>query len=166
MKNAVRPVVICGHIAIVPLTKGFEAIIDAADAADVGRYNWAAAIRGKLVYAYRSVWTPKGTEMLHRRLLREPKLIVDHIDGDGLNNRRSNLRIATKAQNAFNSKRHKDNASGFKGVSFHRARGRWTAWIRAGGESKYLGLFDTPEEAHAAYCFAARKIHGQFARFG
>jgi hypothetical protein len=90
--------------------------------------------------------------------------LVDHVDGDGLNNRRSNLRIATRAENNRNAAVRKDNTSGFKGVHWHKGDGRWQAQIRVAGKRIRLGAFDTPEAAHAAYCEAAARYHGAFAR--
>jgi hypothetical protein len=89
---------------------------------------------------------------------------VDHIDGDGLNNRLGNLRAATRTQNLANRRRHKNNTSGFKGVSFHKRERRFRAKIQVGGKTQNLGSFDTAESAHAAYCAAAEKTHGAFAR--
>lgn len=93
-----------------------------------------------------------------------PKGQLDHIDGNRANNRIANLRIATTAQNAANSRAHRDNRSGFKGVSWSKVAKRWIAQISRAGQYRYLGYFDTPEEAHAAYCEAARELHGEFAR--
>ena len=89
---------------------------------------------------------------------------VDHRDGNGLNNTRANLRIATHTQNMQNRKRHKNNKSGYKGV-YRRRSGKWRAAIRVNGKYISLGSFDTPEEAYAAYCKAAIQYHGEFARF-
>jgi len=93
---------------------------------------------------------------------RWPEQIVDHIDRNPLNNRWSNLREATHSQNRFNSKMTVRNKTGFKGVS--PEGNRWIASIMVSGESHYLGCFATPEEAHRAYCKAAQKIAGEFAR--
>jgi hypothetical protein len=91
--------------------------------------------------------------------------MVDHRDGDGLNNRRSsNLRIATRGQNAANAKLRADNTSGFKGVTLHRVSGKWQAYINANGRRHSLGYFETPEEAGAAYASAGPRAHGDFAR--
>lgn len=91
-----------------------------------------------------------------------PSQKIDHKDGNGLNNRFSNLRLATTAQNAANRKRPSTNSTGFKGV--RRARKRFSSEIKINGKSHHLGTFDTPEEAHAAYIKAARQHHGEFAR--
>lgn len=87
---------------------------------------------------------------------------VDHRDRDGLNNKWINLRHATRSQNKMNSKCRDDNKCGFKGVSFKQ--GRWRPRIQVGSERIYLGGFDTPEEANAAYEAAAKRLVGQFAR--
>jgi hypothetical protein len=91
-----------------------------------------------------------------------PVAEVDHINGVRGDNRFSNLREATIWQNKANQKRHSDNAAGFKGVVWS-AYG-WKAQIARGGRQIYLGLFKTPEEAHAAYIGAAQVIDGEFAR--
>ena len=90
--------------------------------------------------------------------------LLDHINGDTADNRLSNLRPATVRQNQFNAKRRVDNKSGFKGVSFHRATGKWAATISTGYGRKHLGLHLTPADAYAAYCAAAETYHGEFAR--
>ena len=90
--------------------------------------------------------------------------MIDHRDGDPTNNRWSNLRRATASQNAANSRRPRDNSSGYKGVFLCRGSGRWRARVGKGGRKIHLGTFDTPEAAHAAYVVAARKLYGEFAR--
>jgi len=92
-----------------------------------------------------------------------PEFIVDHADGDPFCNKILNIRPATKSQNGFNKKVRCDSSSGLKGVQLRR--GRWVARIKGDGKRLHLGSFDTKEAAHAAYCAAARKLHGRFARF-
>lgn len=89
---------------------------------------------------------------------------VDHKDNDASNNRWSNLREATNAQNCFNQGKRSVNSSGFKGVTLFKRDRVWTAQITVSGKNHYLGRFQTPEEAHAAYCEAAERLHGEFAR--
>lgn len=87
---------------------------------------------------------------------------LDHRDVDPSNNKWSNLRVGRRAGNAKNKKLRVDNTSGFKGVS--RWKDKWKAEIMSDGKSRYLGLYDTREGAHAAYCDAAKRFHGDFAR--
>lgn len=91
---------------------------------------------------------------------------IDHEDGNKLNNHRYNLRPATYSQNLANSKRRSDNTSGFKGVGFYKNYQKWTARIRVKGKSIHLGYFNSPKEAHKAYCEAAIKYFGKFANSG
>lgn len=89
---------------------------------------------------------------------------LDHIDNDKTNNRFANLRIATASQNAANRRKPRNNSSGYKGVSFYKKTGKWVAYIRHNYRHKTLGYFDTPEAAHAAYCAAAQRFFGEYAR--
>lgn len=93
-----------------------------------------------------------------------PELEVDHRFGHTDDNRWSELRQATPCQNKQNMRRHRDNRTGLKGVHFHKGTSRWCAQIMHEGKKIYLGLFDRPEDAHAAYCKAASDLHGNFAR--
>jgi hypothetical protein len=100
---------------------------------------------------------------LHRVLLdAKADQIVDHIDGNGLNNRRSNLRLVDTKQNARN--RNPNAGKTTKGVSYHRNTGKWSAQIRVGGKKIHLGLFITSELAQAAYNAAAQRHFGEFAK--
>jgi HNH endonuclease/AP2 domain len=90
---------------------------------------------------------------------------IDHIDGDGLNNRISNLRPCSNTQNRANTGRTIANHSGFKGVSWSKNAKRWRSTINSGCRQIHLGYFDSPESAHAAYRAKAYAVHGQFARF-
>lgn len=89
---------------------------------------------------------------------------VDHMDGDGLNNRWSNLRECSDAQNGCNRGANRNNTSGFKGVTWSRARRKWIAQITVNRRCFKLAACDTPEQAHAAYCEAAKRLHGEFWR--
>lgn len=88
--------------------------------------------------------------------------VVDHINGIGTDNRLSNLREATTSENNRNSRIRSDNSTGFKGVS--RQGRRFRAYIKSGDRQRNLGVYDTPEAAHAAYVAAANELFGEFAR--
>ena len=89
---------------------------------------------------------------------------TDHKDGDGLNNRILNIRKATHQQNCFNQRMKRTSRNGLKGIARYRDGVKWMARIRINGKQTYLGIFRTKEDAHAAYCAAAVKFHGEFAR--
>lgn len=90
---------------------------------------------------------------------------VDHIDGNRANDRWSNLRLASRSQTNMNQKLRSDSTSGWKGVSFDKRAQKWIAQIKANNRHIHLGTFKTPELAHAAYCEAAVRYFGEFARF-
>lgn len=152
-----------GKTLIVPLTQGKFAIIDANSAETISAYTWHATRVKRCWYARTSVWLDgKKTAIWMHRLLRGfPDAMVDHWDGDGLNNRIENLRCATPGQNSSNSTPR--SPIGLKGA--YRAKsGGWLSCITHDGQYRYLGRFATPEEAARAYDEAAREIHGEFAR--
>lgn len=170
----IRPIRVEGNIAYVPLTQGYQAIIDAADVPLVEGFNWHVLVERrrdqsvKSIYAVRNFVPDEGkrrSAYMHRFLMPLPKgLQVDHIDGDGLNNRRANLRSATNSQNQHNQRLRYGNTSGIKGVSWMKRDRRWKAEIRVDGRRQYLGYFTDPNEAAAAYADASAKLHGQFGR--
>ena len=168
-RMAIRQIRVQGNVAYVPLTQGHEAIIDAADVALVEGVNWCSKPTKWAVYAVRN--TPRdsngkqGWEAMHRVIMGATAgVFVDHISGDGLDNRRKNLRFATNTQNQHNRRLCRASTSGLKGASLHKPSGMWRARIRCSGKQYDLGSFDTAEEAHAAYCEASRRLHGEFGR--
>lgn len=161
-----RKIRIEGDVAFVPLTQGYEAIIDAADAPLIGKWNWSVLVaHGRSPYAFHTSPRPfRKSVYLHRVIMGEPSLEVDHIDGDGLNNRRKNLREATSSQNKHNTGLRKNNSSGYKGVTWDKKNSKWQAQITLCRKVKKLGRFATPEEAYEAYCKASAELHGEFGR--
>lgn len=152
-----------GGVKEIPLTQGFAALVDEADYAWASTLAWSAVRDGANVYAVRHGEGGR-LERLHRRVAgAAPGQVVDHINGDGLDNRRANLRVCTRGENLRNRKVHRTSASGFKGVRRQNGR-RWQATITAHGRTHFLGMFDTAEEAARAYDAAARQMHGEFAR--
>lgn len=168
MTKILREATICDEVAIIPLTRGKIAVVDAVDAAVIAARLWFCYPSGNTFYAATHS-RDAGKQIsipLHRMILQPPDgLFVDHIDGDGLNNRRSNLRAATRSENIRNRRTNTNNTSGYKGVSFNRKLGVWVSYIFIDGRNKYLGKFREPQEAHHAYCAAAKKYYGEFARF-
>jgi len=169
-----RPIRIEGDLAYVPLTGGYEAVIDASDAALVGGWNWFAKPEYKrdgsirAVYAARKETLGMGKQrdvLMHRVIAgTAANLETDHRDGNGLNNRRTNLRDATKAQNRRNRATRIDSQTGAKGVYLHTDKKKWRAQIFADGKRRHLGLFETMEEASSAYAEASARWHGDFGR--
>lgn len=148
----------------VPLTQGLVALVDAKDYERVMAAGTRQTHRSKRsAYAQRTVYSPGGgkrTLFMHTFLTGWTR--VDHRNGDGLDNRRENLREATAQQNSANRQRNLNNASGFKGVGLDGRR--WRARIQVAGSPRHLGFFDTPEEAAKAYDDAALDLFGEFAR--
>jgi hypothetical protein len=167
MPRKIRPIRIEGNIAYVPLTRGYEAIIDAADVHLVADWNWCAWVKGRQTYAVRGTKL-SGKQLqvrMHRQILNPPSgLMIDHVSGDGLDCRRSNMRIATAGQNMKNQRAHRDNSSGVKGVSWDKARQKWRASITTDRKTLFLGRYDDMGAAYQAYRCACKKMHGAFSR--
>ena len=113
-------------------------------------------INSRLYKAHRVIWAMCRNAW--------PLLEIDHINGVKVDNRLSNLRDISTSENARNRGANSNNTTGFKGVSFIRRHGKWRADIMLDRKPYYLGRFDTPEEAHGAYCEAANRLHGEYAR--
>lgn len=154
----------------IPLTQGLRATVDDEDFERLNQFRWCAHKIGHSYRAMRRQWVTKDDTFIvymHRQVLRMEQgdgRIVDHVSGDGLDNRKTNLRFATKASNAWNSRKRSDNTSGYKGVSRESRRGVWQAQIVANGEREFIGYFPTAEQAHTAYSERCKALHGEFAR--
>lgn len=150
----------------IPLTQGKVAIVDDADYEVASQFKWHYGG----VYAQRRIRTnkpgPRQTaETMGRFLLNTPKgVVVSYRSLDKLDNRRSNLRVAAPREAYRNRKLGKNNRTGLKGVYHHKERDTWRATISRNGKKIHLGCYDTPETAHAAYCEASAKYHGEFGR--
>ena len=106
-------------------------------------------------------------QYLHRILMNPPDdKMVDHINGNKLDNRKSNLRVCSNQENQMNTRKQKNNKSGFKGVYFDKQRNKFKAQIMIDGKNKNLGLFENPEDAYKKYCEFAKKFHGDFFNSG
>ena len=140
-----------------------HALVEASDYARVAKHVWRRSSDGYAVRSETSNGT-KRTVYLHRVVAGTPPgWVTDHINGDRLDNRRANLRTATPAQNAANS-RDRPRRSGLRGVYWHGQARRWVSQISVNGRLRHLGLFDDPEDAARAYDVAARDAWGPYAR--
>lgn len=147
----------------VVLANGAVAVIDKQDFLEVGKHLWHT-VNG---YAAREGGEGESrTVFLHRMLCPVGHgSFVDHINGNKLDNRRKNLRPATKMQNAWNAKISRRNSSGVKGVKRNRY-GRWTAEIKCAGRYRYLGIYRAIEDAAAARSSAEAEMFGEYRRAG
>lgn len=159
------------YCRLIALTQGQYTIVYESDYRWLMQWKWQAdwnkATRS--YYAKRSVRVngKQGQIKMHRLILGlangDPRE-SDHENLNTLDNRRSNLRLATSQQNSCNQRMRQNNKCGYKGVHQHKNSNKWAAQIQANGEGKWLGEFDTPEEAYQKYCEAAKDLHGEFAR--
>jgi hypothetical protein len=156
---------------VIQLTQGQETHVSQEDYAFLSKWKWHAVDgrRGRFYAARnRRVNESGGSQICVHRLVAtrmglDTSHCVDHIDGNSLNNTRSNLRAATKAQNGYNRGKSKNNKSGIKGISWDKSRSKWAVQIRADGTTRNLGRFDTKEDAAEAYRKAVKKYHKEFA---
>lgn len=149
----------------VPLVGGGHALVSACDYDAVRGHSWRPRFTRGLRYAEARI--AGRTVLLHRLILQaQPGASVDHANGDGWDNRRENLRLATHAQNMANKRRPVTNTSGFKGVYLHKRSPTkpFVAMVRHMGRCVFWGAFATAEEAARAYDKAAKQAFGEFAR--
>ena len=152
----------------IPLTQGKFALVDDEDYEYLMQWRWyydhGYAIRNTFVSRAEGKQTNKRTYM-HREILQTPKnMLSDHIDGNKINNQRNNLRCVTASQNSMNAKCDKNTSSGFKGVSWHKRRNKWSSYITVDKKIKYLGYFEDKISAAITYNSMALKHFGEFAR--
>lgn len=153
------------------LSNGMFSLVDEEDIEVLSRWKWQAKWNTctRSFYAIRELPTHKGWKRkyvrMHRQILGLEEgnpLTGDHINHDTLDNRRANLRVATKQEQQYNIRISQVNKTGFKGVSVDK--GRFRARIRIDKKEFLLGYYSSPEEAHIVYCKAAKQHHGKFAR--
>lgn len=157
-------------MAIIELTSGFQALVDDEDLSRLQKFTWSYTKQPGSLTGYAQTWDSDRKRMLrmHRVVLglmtkATCRDHIDHVNRNGLDNRKSNLRLATPSQNHANEGLRSTNTSGFKGVTFDRSRNLWMAKITFRAKTVNLGRFRTPEEAHDAYMAKARELFGDFA---
>jgi hypothetical protein len=151
----------------IPLSRGKYAIVDARDYESLSRYKWYLHVSMGTCYAVRNVKRngKMGHLWMHRVIMNAPEeLVVDHINHNGLDNRRVNLRLATHKQNKWNSRKGKTRGkSRYKGVGWDRRSRKWRAVLCVNGKKQSLGYYEDEIEAAKACDRAARKYKGEFA---
>jgi hypothetical protein len=151
----------------ITLTRGYVTIVNDADYEELSKHEWYAKVSPSTVYAARSVringvWK---TVRMHREIVgAKPGEEVDHINHNGLDNRRENLRICSRFQNQGNQRRRQEASSQYKGVHWKKAAGRWRAQISHNGSRRHLGYFTDEVEAAKAYDEAALSQWGEYAK--
>jgi hypothetical protein len=153
------------QIEIYPLGREKYFIVDDADFETVMMHKWYLRPDGYVVRVEGSRRTGQRTIRLHRVINQTPEgLFTDHINGNRLDNRRRNLRSATKLQNNMNTSKKKTNTSGYLGVSWCHRTKKWRARIDMGGRNVTIGNFSTKEEAAYVFNQVAIQVRGEFAR--
>ena len=157
----------------ITLSDGQTVLVDDSDYDRMSESKWYPKFKKrrdgsiKTVYARRNVYVngKRTNQTMHRAILNilDPGVQIDHKDGNGLNCQKHNLRLATNEQNCRNQNKPINNTSGFKGVSWHKQRQKWVAYIKSNYRRIHLGVFEDRAEAAAAYDVAAIRLHGEFA---
>lgn len=147
---------------LIPLTQGHFAILDADDYEHLNRYKWHVTKNGRTFYAIR---TQHGKNIkMHREILNAPPTMhCDHINHNGLDNRKANLRLCTPQQNSFNKRPRPGCTSKYKGVYWSYGKKKWGAEIEHNGQKIHIGYYDYEPDAAIAYDDYAIELFGEFA---
>jgi hypothetical protein len=151
----------------IPLTQGRFALIDEDDLSLVEGFKWLAAKSGRTDYAVRFIKREdKVVRIAMHRVIMDasPGIEVDHVNGDGFDNRRVNLRLATHQENSRNRHKTKGCRSQYKGVRWANSENKWRAIIKIDGHYKHLGYFREEVDAARRYDAVAREVFGDFAK--
>ncbi len=151
----------------IELTKGYVALVDDKDCGEISKYKWFANSQRNKHYAARMVSQPNTRSMrvlMAREIMDAPDdMVVDHINGNTMDNRRCNLRLCTSKENSQN-KHAVWGQVAYKGVYYIKQNKRYVAHCNKDGAQAYMGSFDTPEEAALVYNDFAREVFGEFAK--
>lgn len=152
---------------VIKLTKGKVALVDDEDYSTLNKYNWHAQSIGNTFYARRTITITKGVKRcssMHREILSlkgDATCDVDHINHDGLDNQRKNLRVCNRTDNMGNCKPHEGRK--YKGVHLYKRINRYSAQLCYQGVRYFLGYYDTAEQAAKTYDEKAKELFGEFA---
>lgn len=147
----------------IQLQKGFVALVDDEDYEWLSKIRWYAHKIKNNIYVIARI--KKEHSYMHRVVAKTPKgMTTDHIDGNGLNNQKSNLRNCLSSENLMNRGKQANNKSGYKGVWWSTRDKKYCAQIKAKGKKINLGSFDDPLDAAMAYDRAAIEFHGKYAK--
>jgi len=151
---------------LIMLTRGKFAIVDDDDFERVNQYNWFANKIGNTYYALRHVTNDgkKSIQLMHHFIMGCKHEFIDHKNGDGLHNYKSNLRPCTKQQNQMNQRKQLNCSSVYKGVCFDKKYGKWIAYISKDYKRKHIGYFTEEKDAAIAYNDKAKELFGEFAK--
>jgi hypothetical protein len=152
----------------IPLTQGKYAIVDPEDYERIARHKWFAVRYERGYYAVRAAKDSKERQRnvrMHREIMGEPKgEIIDHINHNGLDNRKANLRVVTRQQNTWNKRKQRGGCgSKYKGVMWFKRSGKWQVRITHNGKSIFIGYFDDEKAAARAYDARAAELYGDYA---
>jgi len=148
------------------LTRGLVSIVDDDIYEELSKHKWHALKIKRGFYAARTTWPERKMVLMHRQILSisERGIQIDHIDGNSLNNCRTNLRICNNAENNRNKALTISNTSGFKGVSWNSDVKKWNSRIKYNYKTYHIGLYNDLKECALSYDIAALLIHGEFAK--
>lgn len=150
-------------MAIISITQGKYALVDDEDFEYVNQFKWQYHYKGYAVSTFGKSPNRKNVKM-HRLIINAPDhLQVDHINGNKLDNRKSNLRLCTNSENQRNTGKKSTNTSGYKGVSWKKGNSKFAAQIQVEGKNKHIGYFHNPVDAAKAYNQKAIEYFGEFA---
>ncbi|MHC4574708.1 MAG: AP2 domain-containing protein [Planctomycetota bacterium] len=155
-----------GQYCKIPLTQGKFAKVDPDDYPWLAQFRWHCKTNKNAAYAARTVTHARRPIRIymHRLIARTPPhLFCDHVNHNGLDNRKANLRSCTLSQNNANARPAKNASSIYKGVSFNKRRKKWAASIKSKGKQQHLGYFDSEIDAAKAYDERAKELFGRFA---
>lgn len=168
-----NPFRVDGQLAFVGVGHGLEVVVDLHDLERISRMRWCAALRKNTAYAVTNVPSKIAgrngcTMLLHHWLVGRGfgRVLIDHADGNGLNNRLSNLRFTDKSGNGANRGKPSTNTSGHKGVHFDAQKKRWVAQIEHMEKNVFLGRYHSKEEASQVYIVESIRLFGAFAHGG